>query len=221
MPITTAETAETGAAVTEKRDFRQEVTDRIVKMLESGVAPWQKPWQAGVGSPGMPMNPTSDRPYRGGNAIHLMAMGIQRGYDDPRWLTYKQAQEHGWQVRRGEKGTQIEFWEVKANRDAGSPSPRGDEDDDHLTEKERPSDAGIFRCGVMPAPYHPREGLVQAAAPGAHQGRSKCRLVIKLRRQELGCDEIDDDQKKEPGYGGLQTILYKMKIPWTSHTRLS
>ena len=27
-----------------RRDFRQEVTDRIINMLETGVAPWQKPW---------------------------------------------------------------------------------------------------------------------------------------------------------------------------------
>src|SRR5262245_32673866 len=76
----------------------------------------------------MPTNPTTDKPYRGGNAIHLMATGLQRGYDDPRWLTYKQAQDRGWQVRRGEKGTQIEFWEVKPARENASPSPRGDDD---------------------------------------------------------------------------------------------
>jgi antirestriction protein ArdC len=128
MPTTTTETRATDAAVPEKRDFRQEVTDRIVKMLESGVAPWQKLWRAGGGSPGIPMNPTTEKAYRGGNAIHLMATGLQRGYDDPRWLTYKQAQDRGWQVRRGEKGTQIEFWEVKPARDGGSPAPRGDEE---------------------------------------------------------------------------------------------
>jgi antirestriction protein ArdC len=32
-------------------------------------------------------------------------------------MTYKQAADQGWQVRRGEKGTQIEFWEVKPVRD--------------------------------------------------------------------------------------------------------
>jgi N-terminal domain of anti-restriction factor ArdC len=36
------------------------------------------------------------------------------GYEDPRWMTYKQGAEHGWQARRGEKGTQIEFWEAVA-----------------------------------------------------------------------------------------------------------
>ena len=96
-----------------KRDHRQEVTDSIIKMLEEGVAPWQKPWE----STGMPLNPTTERDYRGGNAVHLMAVGMARGYQDPRWMTYKQAAEKGWQVRQGEKGTHIEFWDVKSKAD--------------------------------------------------------------------------------------------------------
>lgn len=40
------------------RDFRQEVTDNIVGMLERGVAPWQKPWEPGASSLGIPFNPT-------------------------------------------------------------------------------------------------------------------------------------------------------------------
>ncbi|HEX4167504.1 MAG TPA: ArdC family protein [Bryobacteraceae bacterium] len=92
-----------------KRDHRQEVTDSIINMLEQGVAPWQKPWQA----VGIPINPTTEKAYRGGNAVHLLATAIQRGYEDPRWMTYKQAAENDWQVKKGEKGTRIEFWEVK------------------------------------------------------------------------------------------------------------
>jgi antirestriction protein ArdC len=102
-----------------KRDHRQEVTDSIIRMLEEGVAPWQKPWE----STGMPMNPTTGREYRGGNAIHLMASGMSHGYDDPRWLTYKQAAENGWQVRKGEKGTHIEYWEAKAGSSEKSAEP--------------------------------------------------------------------------------------------------
>jgi antirestriction protein ArdC len=93
----------------QKRDHRQEVTDSIISLLEQGVAPWQKPWE-GIG---IPMNPTTEKAYRGGNAVHLMATALQRGYDDPRWMTYKQAWENDWQVKKGEKGTRIEFWEVK------------------------------------------------------------------------------------------------------------
>src|SRR5947207_12793104 len=107
-----------------KRDFRQEVTDRIINMLETGVAPWQKPWNPADASLDMPMNPTTRKTYRGGNAIHLMATGLRRGYADPRWMTYRQAAELKWHVRKGEKGTQIEFWEVKGGRDTRSAAKR-------------------------------------------------------------------------------------------------
>jgi antirestriction protein ArdC len=99
----------TSSSLSTKRDLRQEVTDSIIAALEKGVAPWQKPWHPGAFE--MPHNPTTGKSYRGGNAIHLMAVGMRNCYEDPRWLTYRQAQEKGWQVRRGEKGTQIEFWQ--------------------------------------------------------------------------------------------------------------
>jgi antirestriction protein ArdC len=62
----------------------------------------------------MPFNPTTQKPYRGGNVVSLMIAAMRKGYGDPRWCTYKQAAEKGWQVRKGEKATQIEFWEAKA-----------------------------------------------------------------------------------------------------------
>ena len=95
------------------RDFRQEATNSIIEMLEKGTAPWQKPWDAQKAFE-LPFNPNSQKPYRGGNALHLMAVTLRKGYEDPRWLTYRQAQENGWQVRKGEKGTQIEFWQFRS-----------------------------------------------------------------------------------------------------------
>jgi len=97
------------SGATPKRDLRQEITDAMIAALEKGTAPWQRPWRAGALE--MPFNPTSEKPYRGGNAIHLMLTSTSREYEDPRWLTYRQAQEKGWQVRKGEKGTHIEFWQ--------------------------------------------------------------------------------------------------------------
>lgn len=128
------------------RDFRQEVTDNIVRMLERGVAPWQKPWEPGAGSFGIPFNPTSERAYRGGNAIHLMATGLQRGYEDPRWMTYKQASDNGWQVRRGEKGTQIEYWEVRQASEKTQPFvPNGGGDGNAATGSDSEKSRLIHR----------------------------------------------------------------------------
>jgi len=72
-----------------KRDLRQEITDNIIAALEKGVAPWQKPWQTGALE--MPMNPTTGKSYRGGNALQLMVAGMRGGSEDPRWITYRQA----------------------------------------------------------------------------------------------------------------------------------
>jgi antirestriction protein ArdC len=125
-----------------RRDFRQEVTDRIINMLENGVAPWQKPWNPADASLDMPMNPTTGKTYRGGNAIHLMATGLHRGYGDPRWMTYRQAAALAWQVRKGEKGTQIEFWEVKAGRETRSEPIHAGDDEGYQPADERDQDRG-------------------------------------------------------------------------------
>lgn len=99
----------------EKRDYRQDVTNDIIRLLESGTAPWQKPWKAGECAQ-LPYNPTSNKPYRGGNVLNLMIAAMRKGYEDPRWCTYKQAADNGWQVRKGEKASQIEFWDVRGPR---------------------------------------------------------------------------------------------------------
>src|SRR5215467_14975409 len=116
-----------------KRDFRQEVTNQIIEMLENGTAPWQKPWEPGALQ--LPFNPTRDRTYRGGNALHLMGVAARKGFDDPRWLTYRQAQENGWQVRKGEKGSQIEFWQFE-NPQRSTSKPDGTDSEQQLSGRE-------------------------------------------------------------------------------------
>lgn len=86
-------------------DYRQDLTNKIIESLEAGTAPWQKPWDGSVGS-FFPLNPTTDKPYRGGNALWLML----QGYEDPRWCTFNQAVDNGWKIKKGSKATYIEYW---------------------------------------------------------------------------------------------------------------
>ena len=118
---------------TPRRDFRAEVTNNIIGMLEQGTAPWQKPWDPEKATLNMPFNPTTENAYRGGNALHLLATGLSKGYDDPRWMTYKQAAEQGWQVRKGEKGTTIEFWQFPSREKDGKDGAAGTGDKDKGT----------------------------------------------------------------------------------------
>lgn len=95
-----------------RKDLREQITDRIVASLESGVMPWRKGWtnKGGV-SVGLPRNAVSGRTYSGGNRLMLMMQGMDQGYADPRWLTFKQAQSLGGTVGKGEKSTPIEYWD--------------------------------------------------------------------------------------------------------------
>lgn len=107
-----------------KRDFRQDLTNQIVELIEQGAAPWQKPWNPDAASSflEMPYNATSGRAYRGGNALYLMAKAQLMGSDDPRWCTFKQAQAKGWQVKKGSKGTSVEYWQFDKEEERFDPT---------------------------------------------------------------------------------------------------
>lgn len=79
----------------------QQVTDRIIAMLENGVRPWAQPWGAG-GTSGRPLR-YDGTPYRGANVLNLWAAGMTRSFESRTWMTYKKAQELGAQVRKGSK----------------------------------------------------------------------------------------------------------------------
>jgi antirestriction protein ArdC len=99
------------------RDLYQEVTDRIIAKLEAGTAPWIKGWNAGTQ---MPMNAVTNRSYSGINIL-LFWLSADQGYKSPRYLTYKQAQECGGQVRKGEKSTRLYFFKQLEVKDRDNP----------------------------------------------------------------------------------------------------
>ena len=80
------------------------IADRIMDKLRGGTVPWRKGWNGGEA--GMPRNLISGKRYRGINVLLLAS----QGYDSKYWLTYKQAQGHGGQVRKGQRATPIVFW---------------------------------------------------------------------------------------------------------------
>lgn len=81
------------------------VTERVIALLEKGVAPWRRPWRGGEAAP---RNAVSQRPYRGVNALLLGTLG----FVDPRFVTFRQAHALGGCVRKGEKGFPVVFFRV-------------------------------------------------------------------------------------------------------------
>lgn len=111
---------------TQKFDLYQVITDQIIEAMERGVCPWKKPWKT-IG--GFPRN-IRGRHYRGINAFLLALQSDFNGWEQPLFLTFKQAKELGGKVRKGEKSTMVVFWKVfvpkeyAANPDACPPEEK-------------------------------------------------------------------------------------------------
>lgn len=103
-----AATAPRGTA----HDAASHVTAEIARFLEEGVMPWRAPWdvaRAHAMTPGLPLRATGQA-YRGANIILLWAAQLARGYAKRTWLTYKQSEALGGQVRKGEKACPIVYY---------------------------------------------------------------------------------------------------------------
>ncbi|MFB0875930.1 MULTISPECIES: ArdC family protein [unclassified Sphingobium] len=96
---------------TENRaNLYDEVTARIISELEAGRLPWVQPWRASGGTgPGLPRNALTARNYSGVNVLILWGAVIEHGWPSQSWLTFRQAQEAGGCVRKGEHGLTVVY----------------------------------------------------------------------------------------------------------------
>ena len=154
-------------------DVKNEVARIVIEAMKDGNTPWQKPWNSVAMRP---TNKLSGNAYRGINRQMLAIAGAGRSSGE--WLTYRQAAEKGWQVRKGEKGTMIvkvveigggeaassaERDEAKAEKEQGR-TPRAlrrywvfnTEQIDGIPQEERVADAPAFE------PIERAEGVMQA-----------------------------------------------------------
>jgi antirestriction protein ArdC len=93
-----------------RADVYTRVTNRIIADLEAGTPTWLKPWSAEhlAGNITRPLR-GNGLPYKGINVFMLWAEATTRGYVCPIWMTYRQAQEIGGQVRKGESGSLVVY----------------------------------------------------------------------------------------------------------------
>ena len=96
--------------MTDRKDVYTRVTNRIIADLEKGVRSWMKPWNAGhtAGKITRPLR-HNGTPYQGINILMLWGEALDKGYAAPIWMTFKQAQELGAHVRKGEHGSLVVF----------------------------------------------------------------------------------------------------------------
>lgn len=103
------------ATTSNKTDaYYQELTDKVVAILETNPTGWTKSWHSAAG---LPVNAVTGKQYNGSNVLWLFVEAADRGYSTNNWATYKQWQTIDGQVRKGEKGTPGVYWNFVEKED--------------------------------------------------------------------------------------------------------
>jgi antirestriction protein ArdC len=81
------------------------------------------PWH-GVTPVSLPVNAATEAGYKGINIVTLWVAASLRGYDTGYWASYRQWQELGAQVRKGEQGSTIIFYREIPREETGEDDDR-------------------------------------------------------------------------------------------------
>lgn len=90
-----------------RADLHETVTAKIVAAIEAGVGDWHMPWHRPGTSFDIPRNALTEKRYQGCNILSLWIDADEKKFPTQTWATFKQWQEIGAQVRKGEKGSLI------------------------------------------------------------------------------------------------------------------
>ncbi len=98
-----------------KPDIYQEVTDKIIDLLDK-IDPenYEAPF-AQLAAQGIPENPTTGKIYQG---INILCFNQQdKSFPSNKWATFKQWKDAGAQVKKGEKSSRVVFYKTLSKTD--------------------------------------------------------------------------------------------------------
>lgn len=84
------------------------ITQQLLQLMEQGISPWHRPWKSLRARGRNQALNRQGKPYRGINAFILTSLP----FENPVFLTFKQAKALGGTVRKGEMGFPVLFWKL-------------------------------------------------------------------------------------------------------------
>jgi antirestriction protein ArdC len=103
----------------------------IIEAIEKGAGDFEMPWHAKKGPMRRPLNAATGSNYRGVNSVTLWVESEHRGFSSHMWGTYRQWNDLGAQVRKGERSTPVLFTSLQET------DPDNEEDDKKLKHRRK------------------------------------------------------------------------------------
>jgi antirestriction protein ArdC len=117
-------------------DVMAATVTHLIGRMEQGVELGTLPWHHD-GTIGMPHNSITKNVYRGGNLITLWFTGSEHGWASNEWATFKQWQQIGATVRKGERGTRLVYWGTLTTDTDTTETTNGEQADTPAKAKSR------------------------------------------------------------------------------------
>ena len=98
-----------------KRNYYKEITDQVIDLMTKHKENWFKPFQ--VSTMNGHHNLVSKKCYQGLNCFQIGMSVYTNGFKSNEWATYNQWHKKECNVKKGEKGTPIFYWNFKEYED--------------------------------------------------------------------------------------------------------
>ena len=211
----------------DKKSIHEQVTENIIAMLERGTLPWRRPWESSGTGLAVPTNGISKRAYHGINRVILWTSALVDGYPIHVWATYKQIQEAGGQVRKGEKGTRVMLYRPLERNDGNNTTDNAE--GDSAAGDAKPSRIArmftvfnLAQCDGLAAPEQP-ETVTADPIPAAREFLANVKATVRHGGDRAGympspdvilLPAMESFTSAEAYYA---TSLHE-HIHWTGHT---
>lgn len=205
-----------------RTDIYTKITNEIISAIEAGAADFEMPWH-GQAHAGLPRNPATKKLYRGVNTLALWIIRRKAGFASSYWASYLQWKSLGAQVRQGEKGATIVFYQRK------------EEDEDTEEDTQNPARAVIRYSHVFNADQVDGWKNIETVPEANHQKYSKAVGFINSLRSDIrhGSDTayyspaLDciympiqsafRDTKSGSAVEGYYAVLLHEHVHWSGH----
>ena len=98
-----------------KKDLYQDFTDQVIKQMEDNNMNWSKPFTTTILNGHH--NVISKKPYQGMNCFSIGLSVHKNGFKSNEWATFNQWKNLGAKIKKGSKGTEILYWNIKEYED--------------------------------------------------------------------------------------------------------
>ncbi len=208
------------------------VAEVIINAIEKGAGTFEMPWHARKRPLLRPANAATGTAYRGVNILTLWVEQEERRLSTNLWATYRQWQELGAQVRKGEKATPVVFTSVKEATESleGEKEP---EPDDKLKRRRKYLSKwyAVFNADQVDdwesphAAHGPAVPLMPSAEKfiemvNATTIRSTSRACYRVIDDVIECPPIDafKGSSTSTALESYYATLLHEHVHWTGHT---